>query len=103
MALSHVEELETDVRVLGSPRFSRVRDVTLSSQGRLLCNCWYIHGLENHVVNVTMSQGVIECADCEIIWWDSFHYHFGKNIEYTRTAAHIINIKKLGIPYAPSI
>jgi hypothetical protein len=42
MALYHVQELEKDVRVFGSPRFRRVRVVTLSTQGRLLCNCGYI-------------------------------------------------------------
>jgi hypothetical protein len=103
MALSQVQELEKDVRVYGSPRFRRVRIVTLSTQGRLLCNCGYIHRAGKpcrHCYHVT---GVIECTDCETIWWDSFHYNFGKNIEYTRTAAHIINSKKLGIPYAPNI
>jgi hypothetical protein len=77
--------------------------VSLSTQGRLLCNCWYIHRAGKpwcHCYHVT---GVIESTDCEIIWWDSFHYHFGKNIECTRTAARIINSKKLGIPYSPSI
>jgi hypothetical protein len=103
MALSHVQELEKDARVYGSPRFCRVRIVTLSTQGRLLCNCGYTHRAGKpcrHCYHVT---GVIESTDCEIIWWDSFHYHFGKNIEYTRTAAGIINRKKLGIPYAPDI
>jgi hypothetical protein len=45
----------------------------------------------------------IESTDCEIIWWESFHYHFGKNIEYTRTGAKIINAKKLGVPYSPKV
>jgi hypothetical protein len=44
----------------------------------------------------------IESIYCEIIWWDSFHYHFGNNIEYTRMVAGIINSKKLGIPYTPN-
>jgi hypothetical protein len=102
-ALSQVQELEKDVRVHGSPRFCRVRFVTISTHGRLFCSCGYIHRAGkpcHHCYHVT---GVIECTDCENIWWDSFHYHFGKNIEYTRTAARIINSKKLGIPYAPSI
>jgi hypothetical protein len=103
MALSHVQELEKDVRAYGSPCFRRVRIVTLSTQGRLLCNCGYIHRAGKPCCHCYHVTGFIECTDCEIIWWDSLHYHFGKNIEYTRTAARIINIKKLGIPYAPNI
>jgi hypothetical protein len=103
MALSHVQELEKDVRVYGSPRSRRVRIVTLSTQGRLLCNCGYIHRAGKQCLHCYHVTGVIECTYFEIIWWDSFHYHFGKNIEYTRTAACIINSKKLGIPYAPDI
>jgi hypothetical protein len=38
-----------------------------------------------------------------IVKWESLHYHFGKNIEYTRTAAKIINTKKLGVPYSPKV
>jgi hypothetical protein len=68
-----------------------------------LCNCGYIHRAGKPCRHCYYVTGVIECTDCEIIWWDSFHYHFGKNIEYTRTAAHIINSKKLGIPYAPNV
>jgi hypothetical protein len=45
----------------------------------------------------------IESTDCEIIWWESFHYYFGKNIEFTRTAANIINAKKVGVPYSPKV
>jgi hypothetical protein len=45
----------------------------------------------------------IESTYCEIIWWDSFRYHFGKSIEYTRMAARIINSKKKGIPYTPNV
>jgi hypothetical protein len=99
--LSHVQELEKYARVYGSPCFRRVSIFTLITQGRLLCNCGYIHraGKPCHLCyHVTC---IIECTDCEIIWWDSFHYHFGKNIEYTRMAACIINSKKLVIPYAP--
>jgi hypothetical protein len=98
VALSHVQELEKDGRVCGSPRFRRVRSITLTIQGRLLCNSGYIHRAGKpcrHCYHVT---GVIECTDCEIIWWDSFHYHFGNNIEYTRTSAHIINSKKSHAP-----
>jgi hypothetical protein len=103
MALYHVQELEKDVRVFGSPRFRRVRVVTLSTQGILLCNCGYIHRAGKPCCHCYHVTGVIESTDCEIIWWDSFHYHFGKNIEYTRTAARIINSKKVVIPYASSI
>jgi hypothetical protein len=101
--LSHVQKLEKDVRVYGSPRFRRVRIVTLSTQGRLLCNCGYMHRAGKPCCHCYRVTGVNESTDCEIIWSDSFHYHFGKNIEYTRTAAPIINSKKLGIPYAPDI
>jgi hypothetical protein len=45
----------------------------------------------------------IESTDCEIIWWGSFHYHFGKNIEYTRTATKIINAEKIRVPYSPKV
>jgi hypothetical protein len=103
MALSHVQELEKDARVYGSSRFHRVRIVTLSTQGRLLCNYGYIYRAGKPCCHCYHVTGVIECTDCEIIWWDSFHYHFGKNIEYTITAARIINSKKLGIPYAPNV
>jgi hypothetical protein len=103
MVLSQVQELEKYARVYGSPRFRRVRIVILSNQGRLLCNCGYIHRAGKpcrHCYHVTV---VIKSTDCEIIWWDSFYYHFGNSIEYTRAAACIINSKKLGIPYAPNI
>jgi hypothetical protein len=103
MALSHVQELEKYGRAYGSPRFRRVRIVTLTTQCRLLCNCGYIYRAGkpcHHCYHVT---GIIECTDCEIIWWYSFHYHFGKNIEYTRTASRIINSNKLGIPYVLDI
>jgi hypothetical protein len=76
MALYHIQELEKDIRVYGSPRFRRVIIVTISTQGRLFCNCGYIHRAEkpcHHCYHVTC---VIECTDCETIWWDSFHYHF---------------------------
>jgi hypothetical protein len=45
----------------------------------------------------------IESKYCEIIWWDSFNYHFGNNIEYTRTVATIVNTNKLGVPYTPNV
>jgi hypothetical protein len=41
--LSHVQELEKDVKIYGSPRFWRVRIVTLRAGGRLLCLCGYVH------------------------------------------------------------
>jgi hypothetical protein len=103
MALSHVQELEKDAKVYGSPRFRRVRIVTLNTQGRVMCNCGYIHRAGKKCHHCYHITGVIESTDCKIIWWDSFHYHFGKNIEYTRTAACIINNKKLGIPYTPNV
>jgi hypothetical protein len=103
MDLSHAQELEKDVRVYGSPRFRRVKIVALSAQGRLLCNCGYIHRAGKPCRQCYHVTGVIACTYCEIIWWDSFHYHFGNNIEYTRMAARIINSKKLGIPYATYI
>jgi hypothetical protein len=102
MALSHVQELEKDVRVYGSKRFHRVRIVTLSTQGRLLCYYGYIHRASKpfrHCYHVTC---VIECTDCEIIWWDSFHYHFGKNIEYTRTAAASSTARNSESPMHPT-
>jgi hypothetical protein len=88
MALSHVQALEKDGRVFGSPRFRRVRVVTLSTQGRLLCKCGYIHRAGKPYCRCYHVTGVIECTDCEIIWWDSFHYHFGNNIEYKNGSAY---------------
>jgi hypothetical protein len=103
MALSHIQYLDKDVSIYGSPRFHRVRIVTLSTQGTLMCKFGYIHRAIKPCCHCYHVTGVIECTDCEIIWWNSFHYHFGNNIEYTRTAAHIINSNKLGIPYAPNV
>jgi hypothetical protein len=103
MDLSHVQELEKDVRVYGSPHFRRVNIVTLSTQVRLLCNCGYIYRAVKPCYHCYHITGINESTDCEIIWWGSFHYHFGNNIEYTRTAARIINSKRLEIPYAPDI
>jgi hypothetical protein len=105
MALSHVQELEKDVEIYGSPHFRRVRIVTLSTKFRLLCNCGYIHRAGKPCRHCYHITGVIESTDCGIIfmWADSFHYHFGKNIEYTRTAAPITNSKKRGTPYTTNV
>jgi hypothetical protein len=43
MTLSHIQELEKDVKMYGSPRFRRGLTVTLGNQGRILCNCRYMH------------------------------------------------------------
>jgi hypothetical protein len=75
MALSHVQELEKDVRVYGSPRFRRARVVTLTSQRRLLCNCGYIYRAGKPCCHCYHVTGVIESTTCEIIWSDSFHCH----------------------------
>jgi hypothetical protein len=65
--------------------------------------CGYVHRAGkpcHHYYHIT---DAIESPDCEKNWWDSFHYHFQKNIEYTRTAARITNGKKLGVPYTPHV
>jgi hypothetical protein len=103
LALSHVQKLEKDVKIYGSQRFRRVRIVTLRAAGILLCLCGYVHRAGNPCRHCYHINDTIESTDCEIIWWESFHYHFGKNIEYTRTAAKIINAKKLGVPYSPKV
>jgi hypothetical protein len=67
--LSRVQELEKDVNIYGSPRFRRVRIVTLSAGGRLLCICVYVHWageLYRHCYRIT---DTIESTDCKIIWW----------------------------------
>jgi hypothetical protein len=43
MDLYHVQEFEKDVKIYGSPRFRRVRLVTISDAGKLLCLCGYVH------------------------------------------------------------
>jgi hypothetical protein len=66
MDLSHVQELQKYVRVLGSPPLRRVRIVTLITQGRLLCNCGYIYRAGktcHHCYHVTR---IIESTDCEL-------------------------------------
>jgi hypothetical protein len=47
VALYHVQLLEKDVKIYGSPRFRRAMIVTLSSQGRLMCICGYVHRTGN--------------------------------------------------------
>jgi hypothetical protein len=103
MALSHVQELEKDVKIYGSPRFWWVRIVTLSAAGRLLCLFGYVHRAGKPCRHCYHISDTVGSTDCKIIWWESLHYHFGKNIEYTRTAAKIINTKKVGVPYSPRI
>jgi hypothetical protein len=103
LALSHVQELEKDVKIYGSLCFRRVRIVTLSAGGILLCLCGYVHRTGKPCRHCYHITDTIESTDCKIIWWESFHYHSGKNIEYTRMAAKIINAKKLGVPYSPKI
>jgi hypothetical protein len=103
LVLSHVQELEKDVKIYGSPRFWRVRIVTLRAGGRLLCLCGYVYWAGKPCRHYYHITDFIESIDCEIIWWQSFHYHFGKNIEYTRTAAKITNAKKIGVPYSPKV
>jgi hypothetical protein len=103
LALYHVQKLEKDVKIYGSPRFGRVRIVTLIAGGRLLCLCGYVHPVGKPCRHCYHITDTIESTDCKIIWWESFHYHFGNNIEYTRTAAKIINAKKLGVPYSPKV
>jgi hypothetical protein len=103
MAMYHLQESEKAVKIYGSPRFRRVRIVTLITQVRLLFYCGYVHRAGKPCCHFYHITDAIESTDCEIFWWDSFHYHFGKNIEYTRTTAHIINSKKLGIPYTPNV
>jgi hypothetical protein len=103
MDLSYVLELEKYVIIYGSPHFLWVRIVTLSAGGRLLCIYGYVHWAGKPCQHCYQITDTIESTDCEIISWESFHYHFGKNIEYTRTAAKIINAKKLGVPYSPKV
>jgi hypothetical protein len=103
LALYHVQELEKDVKIYGSPHFRWDGIVTLSAGGRLVCLFGYVHRAGKPCQHCYHITDTIEITDCEIIWWESFHYHFGKNIEYTRTAAKIINAKKLGVPYSPKV
>jgi hypothetical protein len=103
LALSHVQELEKDVKIYCSPHFRRVRIVTLSAGGRLLCICGYVQRAGKPCRHCYRITDTIESTDYKIIWWESFHYHFGKNIEYTRMAAKVINAKKVGVPYSPKV
>jgi hypothetical protein len=67
MVLSHVQELEKDFKIYGSPRFHRVSIVTISTQSRLLCNCGYKHRAGkpcHHGYHIT---GVIESCYSFII------------------------------------
>jgi hypothetical protein len=97
-ALSHVQELVKDVKIHGSPHFRRVTIVTLNDEGRLLCLCWYVHRAGKPCRHCSRITATIESTDYQIIWWESLHYYFGKNIEYTRTAANTINMKRVGVP-----
>jgi hypothetical protein len=103
LALSRVQVLEQDVKIYGSPRFWWVRIVTVRAGARLLCLCGYVHRTGKPCRRCYHITDTIESTDCKIIWWESFHSHFGKNIEYTRTAAKITNAKKLGVPYSPKV
>jgi hypothetical protein len=72
VALSHVQKLEKCIKIYGSPRFRRVRIVMLSTQGRLLYICGYVHRAGkpcHHCYHIT---DAIESTYCEIIWWDTF-------------------------------
>jgi hypothetical protein len=78
MALFHIQELEKDVKIYGSPPFRGVRIITNISQCNLLCICGHVHMTGkpcHHCYHIT---DAIESTDFKII-----HYHFGKNIEYT--------------------
>jgi hypothetical protein len=103
LALYHVQELEKDVQIYGSPHFWWVGIVTISAGGRRLCLCGYAYRAGKPCRHCYHITDTIESTDCEIILWESFHYNFGKNIEYTRTAAKIINAKKLGVQYSPKV
>jgi hypothetical protein len=97
VALCTSEELRMDTMfgsfwILDTTPMTNIEDRPLTIIA-VMCTC----------PNCYHVTGIIECKDFETNWCDSSHYHFGKNIEYTRTAARIINSKNLGIPYAPSI
>jgi hypothetical protein len=76
---------------------------TLWAGGRLLYLCGYVHRAGKACRHCYHIADTIESTDCEIILWESFHYHFGRNIEYRRTAAKIIKAKKNGVPYSPKV
>jgi hypothetical protein len=56
VALSHVQELEKDVRVYGSPHFCRVMIFTLAPKADCCVIVGIYTGLENHVITAIMSQ-----------------------------------------------
>jgi hypothetical protein len=72
VALSHIQELEKDVRVYGSPRFRSDRIVTLVPKVDCFVTVDIYTGLENHVITAIMSQASLNAQIVKLFGWIVF-------------------------------
>jgi hypothetical protein len=86
------------------PRFRRLRVVEwIEGHNILICDCGYFHlvGLScRHIFHV---KGEICLTNCDIRWYKSYNYHFGRIPRYTQKTIQIIKrVKEVGIPFVAS-
>jgi hypothetical protein len=86
------------------PRFRRVLVIQwVEGRNVLICNCGYFHLIGLPCGHLFHMKGNVSLADCDIRWYKSYNYHFGRIPRYTQQVSQIINhVKIVGIPFVAS-
>ena len=86
------------------PRFRRVRVVQwIDGHDVLICNCGYFHRIGLPCRHLFHVKGNICLTDCDIRWYRSYNYHFGRIPQYTQQVVQILNrVKEVGVPFVAS-
>jgi hypothetical protein len=86
------------------PRFRRVRVVKwIEGHNVLICDCCYFHQIGLPCGHLFHVKGNICLTYCDIRWYKSYNYHFGRIPRYTQQVSQIINcVKEVGVPFVAS-
>jgi hypothetical protein len=86
------------------PRFRRVRLIQwVEGRNVLICDCGYFYRIGLPCGHLFHVKGNICLTDCDIMWYKSYNYHFGRIPRYTQQVSQIINhVKVVGVPFVAS-
>jgi hypothetical protein len=69
----------------------------------LICDCVYYHWIGLPCGHLFHVKENISLTDCDIQWYKSYNYHFGRIPQYTQQVSQCINrVKVVGVPFVAS-
>jgi hypothetical protein len=86
------------------PRFRQVRVIQwVEGHNVIICDCGYFHQIGLPCGHLFHVKGNISLTDCDIRWYKSCNYHFGRIPRFSQQVSQIINrIKVVGVPCVAS-